>query len=226
MPGDKQHTVAQGESLSKIARQYGLPGYRALLKVNPQFCNGERDPNLIYPGEVIQIPVEDDGATFRVQTDRFHTFTAHRDHVLLQLSLHDQAGHPLPFARFELTAACESSAEITLEGRADRNADIEAMLPHDAERAHLKVWLSDADDDNRDPAHEWELLVHHLDPPDKLTGIQARLKNLGLYDRDVDDDKGERTLDAIHEFKAMHGLPEDDALTADFIQKLQDVHGC
>lgn len=46
------HTVTGGQTLTGIARAYGVP-LQAILEANPQITN----PDLIYPGQVIRIPV-------------------------------------------------------------------------------------------------------------------------------------------------------------------------
>ncbi|MBQ9783850.1 MAG: SafA/ExsA family spore coat assembly protein [Clostridia bacterium] len=48
------HTVVRGDSLWKIAVRYEV-GLSELKRANPQISN----PNLIYPGQVIQIPTTD-----------------------------------------------------------------------------------------------------------------------------------------------------------------------
>lgn len=45
------HTVQRGDTLSRIAKQYGVT-VQAILNVNPQITN----PNRIFPGQVITIP--------------------------------------------------------------------------------------------------------------------------------------------------------------------------
>ena len=52
-PGSAQtvHTVRKGDTLWGIARQYGVE-LTALIRANPQIKN----PNLIYPGEAVNIP--------------------------------------------------------------------------------------------------------------------------------------------------------------------------
>ena len=47
----KVHTVRKGDTLWAIARQYGVE-LTALIRANPQIKN----PNLIYPGEAVNIP--------------------------------------------------------------------------------------------------------------------------------------------------------------------------
>jgi LysM repeat protein len=49
------YAVQSGDSLSRIARTHGIT-LAELLKANPQFGVGGRDPDLIYPNEEIDIP--------------------------------------------------------------------------------------------------------------------------------------------------------------------------
>lgn len=50
-----KYTIKSGDNLSKIAQAHGVtPG--ELLKANPQFSQGGRNPDLIYPGEEVTIP--------------------------------------------------------------------------------------------------------------------------------------------------------------------------
>jgi len=175
-----EHVVQQGENLSKISRDYGLPSYRALVRANPDFASGKRDPNLIYPGETIMVPVDDELA-FELKTDRWHRFLAHRDHAMLDLVIEDRTHAPVPFARYELEVSCEQSPAVQVSGRTGLEGELRQVLPPDATTGQLKVWLFESGE--QEEVVEYELALHHLDPPDTLTGVQARLKNLGYYDK-------------------------------------------
>jgi LysM repeat protein len=50
------YTVKPGDSLSKIAVKYGRPAgdWKKIYSVNP----GIKNPNLIYPGQQIKLPVD------------------------------------------------------------------------------------------------------------------------------------------------------------------------
>ena len=49
-PGEVWHQVAKGESLWRIAREYGVD-LTAVIALNPQIKN----PNLIHPGERVRV---------------------------------------------------------------------------------------------------------------------------------------------------------------------------
>jgi spore coat assembly protein SafA len=55
-----RHTVAQGDSLNKIAAKYGVSS-DALIKANPQILN----PNLIYPGDKVNVPASQNQYTVK-----------------------------------------------------------------------------------------------------------------------------------------------------------------
>ena len=53
-----KHTVVKGDTLWKIAVKYQM-GVSEIIEANPQFSN----PNLIYPGQTVYIPVLDSSVT-------------------------------------------------------------------------------------------------------------------------------------------------------------------
>ena len=55
--GARTHTVQFGDMLSALAVQFGIP-LQQLIQANPQILN----PDLIYPGDQIQVPAFDGGA--------------------------------------------------------------------------------------------------------------------------------------------------------------------
>lgn len=54
-----EHTVKAGECLSSIAASYGFRDYRTICDhpSNAAFRAKRPNPNLIYPGDVVMIPV-------------------------------------------------------------------------------------------------------------------------------------------------------------------------
>jgi hypothetical protein len=53
--GFREHTVRSGQTLSGIAQQhYGRPDFQPIVRANPQEID---DPNLIFPGQVLRVPI-------------------------------------------------------------------------------------------------------------------------------------------------------------------------
>ena len=55
--GEQTYTVASGDNLSKIARQfYGKPDWKAIFDANRDQLD---DPDRIFPGQVLKIPARE-----------------------------------------------------------------------------------------------------------------------------------------------------------------------
>ena len=56
------HTVEEGQTLSSIAEQYGLGGWRDIYDApeNEEFRKLRPDPDLIRPGDMLCVPLPDD----------------------------------------------------------------------------------------------------------------------------------------------------------------------
>lgn len=69
------HVVQPGDTLSKIAKQYGFADWRALYDhpANVKLRDARPNPNLIHPGDKVFIP-DKKQAPFKAATDQAHTF--------------------------------------------------------------------------------------------------------------------------------------------------------
>ncbi|MDH5823583.1 LysM peptidoglycan-binding domain-containing protein [Luteimonas sp. RD2P54] len=56
--GTTAYEVKPGDNLTRIAQENGYPDLQALLANNPQYA--QRNPDLIYPGEVVFVPAAPD----------------------------------------------------------------------------------------------------------------------------------------------------------------------
>jgi peptidoglycan hydrolase-like protein with peptidoglycan-binding domain len=78
------------------------------------------------------------------------------------------------------------------------------------------------------PAHT--LRIGHLSPmrdtdDDGVSGVQARLQNLGYYEGEVDGELGPETQDAIRAFQDDHALDATGEISADLLDALENKHG-
>ena len=79
------------------------------------------------------------------------------------------------------------------------------MIPADTRSAELHAWLQLTPED---PEEEffWSLALGALDPMETVTGVQARLNNLGFCCGKVDNVVGPRTRAALRAFQSSENL--------------------
>ena len=213
------HIVRQGECLSSIARSYGFSNWRTIYDhpQNAGFKQKRPNPNLIYPGDEIFIPDKDPKLESR-GTDKKHKFQVKAQKTLLRIVIADEDGQPYSRHRYRL-----SIGEDVYEGATGEDGLIEMEIPVHAEEGELTVWGTEGP-----PTLEctWTLKIGHLDPIEELTGVQARLNNLGFDCGSVDGIIGPRTRTAVRAFQEKHRLAVDGIPGPQTQAKLLAVHGC
>jgi hypothetical protein len=71
----------------------------------------------------------------------------------------------------------------------------------------------------------WELQLGHLDPPEKIAGVQARLANLDYYNGPVDDTESLDLHLAVAAFELKVGLDvTGDPSSIEMQKKLHGLH--
>ncbi len=209
------HRVQQGECLSTIADLYRIgtwqslhdhPNNAALKKARP-------NPGVLLPGDQVFVPEreEKDAKLVARPTGQVHEFKLSARMARLLVVLKDADDKPFEGKKFIVTVG-----DRDIPGETGDDGLVEVVIPVTARRATLRAWLYD-DDDPDDPDIDHDLLLGHLDPPNTISGIQARLQNLG-FRVTVDGVMGRETLRAIEHFRAKYGVvrkgkePIDDAL--------------
>jgi hypothetical protein len=211
------HTVKQGECLSMIAAHHGFADWRVVYDHprNAEFRKKRPDPNLVYPGDRLFIP-DAERKSEPCATGRLHRFQVSTPNKILRLAVEDLAGNRLANAPYELIV--EGSR---YEGTTDGDGKLEQPLPMDAEVGTLRVG-----------GQLWPLKIGHLNPledtPDEgVSGIQARLRNLGYDPGPVDHVLGPRTRAAIRAFQRDNPPLEVDGICGPKTRaKLIERHGC
>lgn len=212
------HTVAQGECLSNLAARHHLASWRTIYDhpENASFRASHPNPNVIYPGDRVYIP--DLEVVHRDKpTDQKHTFVRKREKTLLRIVAADEDGQPYPQADYRLTIGDQSYA-----GQTDGQGLLEEVIDPLASSGELTVWWPGA------PRRHciWKLSIGHLDPAHWMTGIQARLNNLGYNSGPVDGIRGPITTAAVKEFQKKHHLAVDGIPGPITQAKLKEVYGC
>lgn len=216
------HIVAEGEHLSGISARYGFaetsyvynhPSNAALKQKRP-------NPNQLVAGDVVEIPPLREKSV-SCATDARHRFECKVPTVDLHLVLRGGGGAPLKDQPYTLTLG-----NRVLSGRTDGDGALKHAIPASAQGGTLKL---------DDVGLVVPVQVGHLDPhrsgDDRthvITGVQARLRNLGYGCGSVDGELGPMTSAAIAEFQRheMGRTEPDGALDDATLDALASRHGC
>jgi hypothetical protein len=214
----KTHNVKQGDHLPNIAKQHGSDNWRTIYDhpLNAIFRSNRTNPNVLLPGDVIWIP-DKPIKTVDCKVDSRHCFELTIPTVMLRIVLRDNEDRPLRHTSYTLTVK-----DASREGHTDDDGLLQQSIPATLESVLLKVGDM-----------TWELLIGHLDPVDDagvpvVTGIQARLRNLGLYAGKIDGVLGPKTLAAIKKFQGtyLNRGNADGKLDDDTKRAVLQHHGC
>src|ERR1700761_3612824 len=98
------HTVQQGECMTQIAAAYGFADYNAIYQQpdNAELRKYRPSPNVLYPGDVVQIPDLQRKSVDR-STGQSHKFQVTVPKKELRVVLLDPTHQPLASKSFELT---------------------------------------------------------------------------------------------------------------------------
>jgi hypothetical protein len=213
-PTQMKYVIKQGDCLSSLAGAFGLASWKDLYDYpdNTQLKKQRSNPNVVAPGDVVMVP---DSATQKktvpCATGKAYLFVLDAPKVKLRILLQDWQEEPYAGKKFEVTVDGK-----LFRGKTDGEGLIDIPIPAAAQSGRLKVWLDD-DDDDPSPGIDRDLDIGHLDPTDCVTGLQARLQNLG-HRCEVNGNLDEDTLAAVRAYREKAGLQEvedDDALIDD-----------
>lgn len=220
----QRYTIQQGDTLLRIAKQFGLGCSKALYMhpSNAEFRQLRPDPNLVYPGDQITIP-DDKPSLFSGLPDRRHVFVYSEsgapEKELLRLALKDSDGQSVSGLRATLMLGDQS-----LEAIVSEEGILEIDLTDTPEQeGELQVFTTEA---SADPSHRFQLQFAHLDPIDTISGIQSRCNNLGFDCGTVDESLGENTRRGVRAFQSAQGLTVDGEPGPKTQASLQKAYGC
>jgi len=134
-----KHVVRKGECLSSIARKHGLASWKDIydLPANAEIRGKRPNPNLIYPGDVFEIP-ERKPKSAGAPTGGLGSFKVDVGKAELRLRLLDLQGAELTGAAYQLALPVGPP----VKGRLGAHGDLVNPIPADARRARLEVTLA------------------------------------------------------------------------------------
>lgn len=192
------HTVSANDTLFTIAKQHGFRNWRAIYDHprNEGLRDQRPDPMLLAPGDAVFVP-DKEPSEFSNATGRTHRFRLHAPKCLLSVYLQDETGAPYATCKYELTVAGQ-----TLQGVTSETGLVSHEVANDAAEAELTLWTNPEDPTE---TAQWTLQIGALDPIDTMTGVQARLHNLGYLDGEVTGAMNDETRRALRDFQRSLG---------------------
>ncbi|MDI6766168.1 MAG: peptidoglycan-binding protein [Bacteroidota bacterium] len=212
------HIVKQGECLAGIAKKYGFYSWKIIYEYpeNREFKNKRPNPNIIFPGDKIIIP-DIKSKVENIETGKKIKIKLKIQHTYLRIILKDEGGNPLANVPYKLQVG-----NANFEGNTNDKGLLENKVPSNITEGKLTVIKQNVLGDN----YTWMLKINSLDPIEEITGVQARLTNLGYRCGSIDGIIGPHTEAAIKIFQRKNGLTPNGQLNEETRSKLNEVYGC
>lgn len=203
-------TIEQGECAESVAAECKTPLDKLWDHPDNQALKALRkSPNVLLPGDELSVPREP--GTLELKANQVNRFVVKGQTTRLKLVLTDAVQQPLKQLNFKLTLG-----ELEISGTTGEAGEIDEAIPATATSALLFMEGSD---------EAVELLIGSLDPVTELSGVQARLENLGFDPGPVDGIMGPLTQAAILAFRQRSDLPESEDVDDELRSKLLEAHG-
>ena len=167
----------------------------------------------MYPGDRVFIPAIEIKEVPR-DTDKRHKFKLKGGVINFRMTVYGSDKTPRP--NIPYTFSVHPKPGTVVAGQTNGDGKIEQRIPRDARRALLKI-----------DEQEIEIRLGELDPIETISGIQARLKNLGYDPGEIDGIDGPKTRAAVRAFqKECPPLVVDGIYGPKTRAKLKEVYGC
>lgn len=206
------YTVKQGDCISSIAREHGF-FWQTLWDHpnNAQLKAKRKNPNVLLTGDVVFVP-DKSGKQEAGATECRHRFVKKGEPAKLRLQLLENDS-----PRANEPYVLDIDGQL-FSGNTDAQGSIEHPIPPNANKGNLTVGVAPNQ-------QKFVLQLGDVDPVDEVSGIQARLSNLGFYYDAVDGVMSPATQTALSRFQRKHGLPATGQADSATRAKLVQVHG-
>jgi hypothetical protein len=220
------YTVQQGDCMSSIAYENGF-FWKTLwnLPQNAALKAKRKNPNVLLAGDIVYIP------DLRVKqeprpTDARHQFVKLGVPEKLNIKLLDYNHKPRPNVDYILVVD-----GVLRKGTTDGGGLITEPIPPNAKKGKLTFAAPPDVDGTGKPISTkpkkqvMTLQLGHLNPISEVSGLKARLSNLGLYKGPIDETLDNNARQAISAFQARQRIPVTGAADAATQQAVQALHG-
>ena len=213
----RTHQVKQGESLYTIAAAYQIADWKTIWSHagNADLRRKRKGPHILFPGDTVSLPDAPEAGIVVKLDGRIELTRRQRGCQPIELQLLCVDFEPMADTEYTL-----SYGSVEIRGKTDAGGKLTAEIPVDVKQ--LKLSAGDFD---------WDLRPGDLDPledtgDDGLSGAQGRLKNLGLFDGELDGNSSPALERALRRFQLQHALPRTGVLDTATRDQLARKHGC
>jgi hypothetical protein len=208
----EDYTVKSGDCMSSIAYTRGF-FWKTLWKLpeNAALKTKRKNPNVLMAGDAVHIPdltvKQESGAT-----EQTHKFKLKGVPEKLRIKLLD-AKHK-PRANLDYIIVIDGD---TRRGKTNGKGELKESIPPNAKAGELRLGKAQLE--------VIPLNFGHLDPISEMSGVKARLANLGFYRGALDEKEDAATAKAISAFQTKQGSPATGKLDDATRQQILQVHG-
>lgn len=207
----KKYIVKQGDCISSIAYKYGLfPESIWNDSENSKLKQDRKDPNVLMPGDEVYIRDKEEKEE-SCASEKKHRFKKKGVPERLRIQFMDEEDK----GRANEAYVLDIDGDLS-ENKTDKDGKVEIWIPPNAKEGKITF---------RDSGEEYELQLGELDPVTEITGVQARLSNMGFYEGELDGKMSEELENAIRDFQENKDLDPTGKLDELFRQKLEKVYG-
>jgi hypothetical protein len=207
-----KHIVKQGECIESIAFEHGFFwGTVWNHSKNKELRELRKSPNVLRPGDEVHIPVKRYKAV-DCQSGKRHVFRLKGvpSKLKIVVKVEDEVQANVPYV-LDVDGK-------RYKGKTDGEGRLEHPIPPRAKQGKLLIGEGEEQ-------QELDLALGHVDPVEEVSGIQARLNNLGFFCGEEDGELDPLVEQAIMDFQAHHELEPTGEIDDATKSKLLEEHG-
>ncbi|BBO80546.1 hypothetical protein DSCO28_11120 [Desulfosarcina ovata subsp. sediminis] len=206
----EDYTLKQGDCIDNISSDRGF-FWQTIWEdaANNQLKAIRSDPFVLVPGDTLHIPPkrprQESGPT-----EQRHRFRRKGTPSYLRITLLEEN---VPRANEPYIIGVDG---IVSEGQTDENGKLKHPILPTARRARLTLTATQT---------VYEIDLGHIDPVDRISGVQKRLQNLGFYAGPTNGQDNDELHSAITAFQEKKGLSLTGTIDDATRQKLEETYG-
>jgi hypothetical protein len=211
-----RHKVEQGERLPTIARKYGFACWQTIWDFIGNLALKARRNNahVLFPGDRIAIPGKLPRRALVCGGSAEYVVQASTEVLRVTFTgANFDAAHPVKFR-------AQPNTGPAVTGDLKPDGTMEIALREGITEVTVQLFIGDDDE----PFETHELHVGGLDPSEEISGVQARLANLGYYDGEITGIMDDDTREAVARFRADNLDDDKGSIDAVLCATLLDEH--